>query len=419
MPRDGELTFIPEIIGFEFNPSRRTFQWTDESVHREEFRIRASAELDGHTARGSLSVYLGPILLAEIPLAIKVDSHEVPDAKSAPREAVTARPYRKIFASYSHQDAAVVDQFQQFAKAMGDQYLRDCIDLRAGEVWSDRLAEMIDEADVFQLFWSANSMCSGFVRQEWEHALSLPRASFIRPVYWEAPLPESPKEGLPPETLRRLHFQHIGGIGTPHTALAERAHQAFAEPGLPSPAEVRPVIIARDQIDKTRTVPTLKGQVAANGDGRGLTSPDSMDTSKVVQPIRGAPRGKLYYTESETAEILGVSAERLASFVRDDMLRVFQDGPRKMFKVEEVDSLAIPAKGGPRSSFHRPAASAATNRPRRSRKTRSSRPPASASLATRASRSRPPTRWPSPRSPRPLKSRSPPRASAAARACWT
>ena len=211
VPREGELSFIPQVPGFEFNPPQRSFRWT-ESVHREEFRMRASATLDGRTARGGLSVYLGSILLAEVPLAIRVDSRQGVDARPVPPESASARPYRKIFASYSHRDAAVVDQFQQFAKAMGDQYLRDCIDLRAGEVWSDRLAEMIREADVFHLFWSTSSMRSRFVKQEWEHALSLNRKDFIRPTYWEEPLPESPAEGLPPEELRRLHFQRIAGL---------------------------------------------------------------------------------------------------------------------------------------------------------------------------------------------------------------
>src|SRR5262249_9712562 len=58
-------------------------------------------------------------------------------------------------------------------------------------------------------FWSRNSMTSSFVRSEWEYALSLNRASFIRPVYWEVPMPESPDLGLPPDTLRALHFHRI------------------------------------------------------------------------------------------------------------------------------------------------------------------------------------------------------------------
>jgi hypothetical protein len=40
VPHEAEITFLPEIPGFEVNPPRRTFLWL-ESVHREEFRIRA------------------------------------------------------------------------------------------------------------------------------------------------------------------------------------------------------------------------------------------------------------------------------------------------------------------------------------------------------------------------------------------
>jgi len=208
VPREGELTFAPVVPGIEVNPPSRSFLWL-ESVHREEFRLRTSPDLDGQVARGQMSVYLGSILLADIPLSIRVDSAPRAAPARAPMESTQARPYRKIFASYSHKDAAIVDQFASYVEGIGDTYLRDVKDLRAGEVWSQRLAHMIDEADVFQLFWSQNSMRSGFVRQEWEHALSLRRPAFVRPTYWEDPFPEKPDEGLPPEDLRQLHFQRI------------------------------------------------------------------------------------------------------------------------------------------------------------------------------------------------------------------
>ena len=48
---------------------------------------------------------------------------------------------------------------------------------------------------------------------------------------------------------------------------------------------------------------------------------------------------KMYYTEDETAAKLGISADEIANYIRDDRLRVFQDGDRKMFKAEEVDAL--------------------------------------------------------------------------------
>ena len=51
--------------------------------------------------------------------------------------------------------------------------------LRAGEQWQPRLLELIEDADVFQLFWSGNSMDSRHCRIEWEHALRLHRPQFI------------------------------------------------------------------------------------------------------------------------------------------------------------------------------------------------------------------------------------------------
>jgi hypothetical protein len=209
IPAEGEITFVPEIPGVAFNPPRRTFLW-EEAVHKEEFRMRASAALVGQVARGRLSAYLGAILVAEVNLAIRVEARVASRRESAPREAERARVYRKIFASYSHRDLEVVRQFETHARALGDEYLRDWVHLRTGEVWTERLKEMIEEADVFQLFWSHNSMRSRFVRQEWEHALSLGRRSFVRPTYWERPMPELLEENLPPEALRQLHFHFVG-----------------------------------------------------------------------------------------------------------------------------------------------------------------------------------------------------------------
>jgi hypothetical protein len=207
VPSEGQVTFVPEVAGVEFNPPRVSFLW-QESVHRAEFRLRASRELNGKTARGQLTVFLGSIILADIPLALRVDgAHK--DAPKPPPQTSSARPYRKIFASYSHADTAIVQQFERLARTMGDEYLRDWVHLRSGEEWDERLLQLIEEADVFQLFWSWQAMRSPYVRREWMHALSLKRPHFVRPTYWEEPLPELPKQNLPPDELRRLHFQRI------------------------------------------------------------------------------------------------------------------------------------------------------------------------------------------------------------------
>lgn len=224
VPREGFLLVVPHADGVEFNPPTAAFQWL-ESVHREEFRLRARPGTVGKTIRGRVTVFLGAIILAEVPLTLRVGAPGVSTASPPERE--TARPYRRIFASYSHRDQHVVEEFSRYAEALGDQYLRDVVQLRAGEHWSEALKDLIRQADVFQLFWSWNALQSPYVREEWQYALGLQRPSFIRPVYWDEPLPAA--DGLPPETLRALHFERI----RPVTAPRPRSEPASSAPDLP------------------------------------------------------------------------------------------------------------------------------------------------------------------------------------------
>lgn len=228
VPDEAEITFVLHLPDFRVKGPRRTFLWIN-AVHLEEFQIQAGAPLNGQTARGSLAVYHGSILLARVQIAIRVDA-QAPQRIPMNETPATATPFRKIFASYSHKDTPIVLQFERFVEALGDRYLRDVRELRAGEIWSERLCEFIREADVFQLFWSRNAMESSFVEREWRYALALQRPQFIRPTYWEEPMPKAP--GLPPEELGRIHFHPLGSASpsdklsdTPEPQRARRKNQ--------------------------------------------------------------------------------------------------------------------------------------------------------------------------------------------------
>lgn len=211
IPHESEITVIANGEKLEFNPSQRSFQWL-EDIHKEEFRFRSINANNGDTLRGSIRIFLGSIQIADIFFGIKVFNSGTENDNFQPVESSKANHYRKIFASYSHKDVSVLKQIEQHALALGDKYLRDINHLRSGEVWSERIKEMIEEADIFQLFWSTNSMRSSFVKKEYEYALSLGKPNFVRPTYWQIPLPESPEERLPPEELKNLHFQRISGL---------------------------------------------------------------------------------------------------------------------------------------------------------------------------------------------------------------
>jgi hypothetical protein len=152
-----------------------------------------------------------------------------------------SRPYRKIFISCSHRDQAVVEQVEAFLSVVGDQFLRDMHDLRAREVCGGPSGPNDRRGGRLQLFWSTNSMQSPFVRREWTYALGLNRPSFIRPTYWENPMPELREQNLPPEELRRLHFRYLpAAIGDQTPAPSSMPPPPSPPPDMPTPPVAAP-----------------------------------------------------------------------------------------------------------------------------------------------------------------------------------
>jgi hypothetical protein len=205
IPRESEITLVPDVPQITFNPARRSFVWAaDLRVHDESFLLRAPSELAGSLARGRLSIFLGHLLLADVPINFRVESPASSQPLSEPKwTQSSARPFRKVFASYSHHDAQIVEAMEHHIKALGYDYLRDVVHLRSGQAWDDRLLGMIKDADIFQLFWSSNSARSDYVEREWRYALALSRQAFIRPAFWEVPMPS------PPQPLQGLHFYRL------------------------------------------------------------------------------------------------------------------------------------------------------------------------------------------------------------------
>jgi len=110
------------------------------------------------------------------------------------------------------------------------------------------------DEDVFQLFWSWNAMRSAYVRSEWEYALTLNKPYFIRPLYWEEPMPRSEPENLPPEALARINFTRIPELSAPSPA----------RPAAPGPmVEARGVVIGGTITGSTVSTGAAKRRRAA------------------------------------------------------------------------------------------------------------------------------------------------------------
>jgi hypothetical protein len=195
------ILVVPHSESMEFNPPQISFIWLEE-FHCAEFRFRALQPAAASAAQLSASIgfYVPPLLIGEIDFTVSLG--ESP-AQDRPPALTTAAPYQRIFVSYSHDDSEIADSLERAYKALGNEYLRDINTLRSGEEWNPALLELIDKSEIFQLLWSQASERSKYVRQEWQHALSLQRKQFIRPVYWKKPMPS------PPPELASIHFAYV------------------------------------------------------------------------------------------------------------------------------------------------------------------------------------------------------------------
>jgi actin-like ATPase involved in cell morphogenesis len=201
------LTVTAQSEDLIFTPAQTELTiWED--VQSIEFRFRVLHETADRFCKGQIDFWSGPVLLASLIIKVIVITEEAPDIMSDSLAQVNGHPYRYVFPSYAHSDGEVVKMIAIYAKAFGDEYLRDICSLRTGQTWSNEILEYIDKADVFQLFWSPNAASSQYVTEEWNYALSARSQrmdpTFIRPVYWtDNILPD------PPPLLKPIQFTRL------------------------------------------------------------------------------------------------------------------------------------------------------------------------------------------------------------------
>ena len=224
-----EITLVPQAEGLVFQPPQARLVWSDD-WQRADFEMQATGLRVGHVIEGSIACYVGPLLIADIRLPVVVTSpNETVEGLPPSQDIQTAKMYQAVFASYSHADTAIVEAVEKAYKALGMDYLRDVMTLKSGQNWSDELLNMIDRADIFQLFWSSSASQSTYVEQEWRHALALKSKkgpAFIRPVYWEKTVP------FVPDALSSIHFAPVAFAG-----LAEPLPTSTAAVGKPALSE--------------------------------------------------------------------------------------------------------------------------------------------------------------------------------------
>jgi hypothetical protein len=167
-----------------------------------EFHCSVKADWFEPESRGVASVFAGPLLLGTLPINVTVEQAETPQYGNDMQVSVPA--YKQIFASYSRDDNAIMLACRNIYRVLGFTELARVDALRATQIADSALHRLIDESEVFQLFWSKHTAQAVYVRKEWEYALQTRHSEgFLRPVYWDVPLE------TPPEPLRSLHFTYL------------------------------------------------------------------------------------------------------------------------------------------------------------------------------------------------------------------
>jgi hypothetical protein len=200
------ITLVVRVNGLDFAKGEQTIVWQPPyQLVTFLFTVKPDAS---PVLSGQILVFDGALVVGEIPLTIAVTTAQNASLPSSdiPNNAESGfKKYEAVFASYSHRDTPVMEYFRRIRQKTGQKLLVDIYDLRTGEEWNKRLLQMIDESQVFQLFWSPASASSPYCQQEWQHALGyLPdRPRFVQPVWWGKDIT------APPPELAHLHFQKV------------------------------------------------------------------------------------------------------------------------------------------------------------------------------------------------------------------
>jgi len=206
------LTVVPEADGLTFDPPMQTRTWQGDWLRFEfDFTVSEGVPVGPIGIRASVQVAGIEIAAVICPTAVSESGtayRSLNPLMDAKLRAASAQMYQHIFISYAREDTEVAASYRLAQQAAGHDVFMDSYSIRAGEDWQAALAQAIDEADIFQLFWSSHSAASNNVRNEWQYALQFrcPEdhcVGFIRPVYWRQPLI------TPPDELGHLNFKFV------------------------------------------------------------------------------------------------------------------------------------------------------------------------------------------------------------------
>lgn len=154
-----------------------------------------------------VNIYVNGVPVGCTSFLTEIVSHEARNLYAMP----DAKKFEKIFVSYSHQDYDRVKYLVQGFRAQGIDYFFDNHNLRSGDIYSERIFEYIDKADLFMLCWSANARESEYVEKELKRALShvYPQVARDSETLKIRPISIEPRAEFPPSIRDIYHIEEL------------------------------------------------------------------------------------------------------------------------------------------------------------------------------------------------------------------
>ncbi|HET7538936.1 MAG TPA: toll/interleukin-1 receptor domain-containing protein [Polyangiaceae bacterium] len=168
------------------------------------FEVRIPTQADYQQLIGTVAVSADSIPLGNVKFKISV--HHEGAKRSPTRLGESAVRYRRAFISYCSEDREAVLARVQMLRLAQIEFFQDLMSLEPGQDWARALQTLIDDADLFLLFWSNAARRSKWVEREIAHALARQGGDALAPPEIVPVLLEGPPFPPPPAALSHLHF---------------------------------------------------------------------------------------------------------------------------------------------------------------------------------------------------------------------
>lgn len=132
------------------------------------FDYLVPSDLDVDELSCSVTLYVNGAIVGEM-----LFYTQIVDSPAQLNANVIAKPVKKLFISYSHNDLKAAEKIAKLYEGMDVDVFFDKHRLKSGYIYSEEIFNFINKADTFVLCWSENAAQSEYVEKERKAALEL------------------------------------------------------------------------------------------------------------------------------------------------------------------------------------------------------------------------------------------------------